>query len=90
MGYAWYDFVGNIGVFLLLAAYLLLQLNKLSSHQISYSVLNGLGAIFIIISLVYDFNLSAFAIEFFWLLISLVGVFNYYRARRAVLADGAV
>jgi multidrug transporter EmrE-like cation transporter len=90
MGYNWYDFVGNVGVFLLLAAYLLLQLNKLSSHQISYSILNGLGAILIIVSLVYDFNLSAFAIEFFWLLISLVGVFNYYRGKRAVLVDDAI
>lgn len=88
MGYAWYDFVGNVGVFLLLAAYLLLQLNKLSSNQISYSVLNGLGAILIIVSLIYDFNLSAFAIEFFWLLISLVGIVNYYRSRKVVLAKG--
>jgi len=90
MGYTWYDFVGNVGVFLLLAAYLLLQLNKLSSNQISYSVLNGLGAILIIVSLVYEFNLSAFAIEFFWLLISLVGVVNYYRSKKVALAkEGA-
>jgi len=90
MGYTWYDFVGNVGVFLLLAAYLLLQLNKLSSNQISYSVLNGLGAILIIVSLVYEFNLSAFAIEFFWLLISLVGVVNYYRSKKVVLAKEEV
>ena len=89
MGYTWYDFVGNVGVFLLLAAYLLLQLNKLSSSQISYSVLNGLGAILIIVSLIYDFNLSAFAIEFFWLLISLVGIVNYYRSRKVALAKEA-
>tara|TARA_R110001583_G_scaffold41891_1_gene133131 strand:+ start:26792 stop:27040 length:249 start_codon:yes stop_codon:yes gene_type:complete len=81
MGYTWYDFVGNVGVFLLLAAYLLLQLNKLSSNHLSYSILNAMGAIFIIISLIYEFNLSAFAIEFFWLLISLVGIVNYYRAK---------
>lgn len=81
MGYTWYDFVGNVGVFLLLAAYLLLQLNKLSSNQLSYSILNAVGAIFILISLIFEFNLSAFAIEFFWLLISLVGIVNYYRAK---------
>ena len=33
MGYTWYDFVGNVGVFLLLAAYLLLQLNKITSNR---------------------------------------------------------
>ncbi|MEH6359029.1 MAG: hypothetical protein V7745_08570 [Pseudomonadales bacterium] len=89
MGYTWYDFVGNVGVFLLLAAYLLLQLNKLSSNQLSYSVLNGVGAILIIVSLIYEFNLSAFAIEFFWLLISLVGIVNYYRSKRAAVAKEA-
>lgn len=92
MGYTWYDFVGNVGVFLLLAAYLLLQLNKLSSNHLSYSLLNGLGAILIIVSLVFEFNLSAFAIEFFWLLISIVGVVDYYRRRarnteKTALAD---
>ena len=82
MGYTWYDFVGNVGVFLLLTAYLLLQLNKLSSNQLSYSVLNGLGAILILVSLTYEFNLSAFAIEFFWLLISIVGIVDYYRSKK--------
>lgn len=81
MGYTWYDFVGNVGVFLLLAAYLLLQLNKINSNQISYSLMNALGALMILVSLVYEFNLSAFAIEFFWLLISLVGIADYYRRK---------
>ena len=82
MGYTWYDFVGNIGVFLLLAAYLLLQLNKITSNQISYSIINAVGAILILVSLIFEFNLSAFAIEFFWLLISIVGIVNYFRAKK--------
>lgn len=82
MGYTWYDFVGNVGVFLLLAAYLLLQLNKISSHQISYSLMNALGASMILVSLIFEFNLSAFAIEFFWLLISLVGIVDYFRSKK--------
>ncbi|MEZ5523499.1 MAG: hypothetical protein R3E62_00815 [Pseudomonadales bacterium] len=86
MGYTWYDFIGNVGVFLLLAAYLLLQLNKISSNQISYSLMNALGAIFILISLIFEFNLSAFAIEFFWLLISLVGIVDYLRTKKRAKA----
>ena len=82
MGYTWYDFVGNVGVFLLLAAYLLLQLNKITSNQISYSLLNAIGAILILVSLIFEFNLSAFAIEFFWLLISMVGIVNYCRSKK--------
>lgn len=82
MSYTWYDFVGNVGVFLLLAAYLLLQLNKITSNQISYSILNAVGAILILVSLIFEFNLSAFAIEFFWLLISIVGIVDYLRTRK--------
>jgi hypothetical protein len=82
MGYTWYDFIGNVGVFLLLAAYLLLQLNKISSAQIIYSLLNAIGAALILVSLIFEFNLSAFAIEFFWLLISMVGIVNYFRAKK--------
>ena len=32
------------------------------------------GALLIIISLCFEFNLSAFLIEFFWLLISAIGI----------------
>lgn len=87
MSYSWIDFTGNIGVVLILAAYLLLQLDKLSSKQLSYSLLNGVGALLILISLAFDFNLSAFAIEFFWLLISIVGVVNYYRSDKAAITE---
>ena len=83
MSYSWIDFAGNVGVFFLLLAYLLLQINKISSHQLSYSLLNAAGASLILFSLAFDFNLSAFLIEFFWLLISLVGIYNYYRTDKA-------
>jgi len=89
MGYTWYDFLGNVGVFLLLAAYLMLQLHKINSHQISYSLLNALGAALIIVSLIFEFNLSAFAIEFFWLLISLVGIVNYFRDKKRSKKNGS-
>lgn len=82
MDYTWYDFAGNLGVFLLLVAFFLLQLNKITSDQISYSLTNVVGATLILISLAIEFNLSAFAIEFFWLLISIVGVINYFRRKK--------
>ena len=76
MNYTWYDLVGNIGVTLILIAYLLLQLKRIKSEQLLYSLMNGIGAILIIVSLIFDFNLSAFIIEFFWLLISIFGIFK--------------
>lgn len=83
MNYQWYDVIGNIGVLIILGCYLLLQLNKLASSELSFSVFNGIGALLILISLTYEFNLSAFIIELFWLLISLFGVTTYLLKRRA-------
>jgi hypothetical protein len=72
--YSWFDLVGNIGVLMMVIAYLLLQLEKLSSSATSYLLLNALGAVMVIVSLMYRFNLSAFFMEAFWLLISLYGL----------------
>lgn len=77
MNYTFLDLLGNIGVLLIILAYLLLQINKLSSSTLLYSVMNLFGASLVIVSLVEDFNLSAFIIEAFWVLISLIGIFNY-------------
>ena len=74
MNYSWFDLVGNIGVLLMVIAYLLLQLEKMSSSASSYLVLNVIGAVMVIISLMFRFNLSAFLMESFWLLISLYGL----------------
>ena len=74
MNYSWFDVAGNIGVVLMVIAYLLLQLDKLSSSAVSYSLLNAVGALLVIFSLIYHFNLSAFLMEVFWLLISLFGL----------------
>jgi len=81
MKYGLIDFLGNIGVLILMVAYLMLQLNRLSSSGLLYSLLNLLGATLIIVSLVADFNLSAFVMEVFWVLISLVGIIRHFSLR---------
>ena len=90
MSYGPLDFVGNIGVVVLMIAYLMLQLNKLSSAGLAYSVLNAIGASLIIVSLLFDFNLSALVMEVFWVLISFVGIYRYFRlkALRSQTLDG--
>ena len=81
MNYGLLDLVGNIGVVVLIIAYLMLQLDKLSSNGLAYSLLNAIGAGCIIISLIVNFNLSAFIIEVFWVLISFVGIYRYFRLK---------
>lgn len=78
MGFTCYDFVGTIGVAVIILTYIALQLEKIRSRQLIYSLLNALGAGFIIFSLTYNFNFSAFIVEFFWLLISLFGIGKYF------------
>ncbi|HEV8368252.1 MAG TPA: hypothetical protein VGQ39_09905 [Pyrinomonadaceae bacterium] len=80
MNYGPLDFVGNIGVALMMIAYLLLQLNKLSNGLV-YSVVNALGASLVVVSLLVNFNLSAFLMEVFWILISFVGIYRHLRPR---------
>lgn len=84
MRYGLLDFLGNIGVLLLMIAYLLLQLNKLSNGLL-YSTLNALGAGLIVVSLLTNFNLSAFLMEVFWVLISLIGIYRNLRPKPAQL-----
>ncbi len=86
MAYHWYDFIGNIGVFMILLAYFLLQIDKIDNKSIKFSAMNLFGALFICISLYFDFNLSAFIIEFSWLLISFVGIFKTLADRKVKAA----
>jgi predicted membrane protein len=83
MQYAWYDFAGNIGVALMVLGYLLLQAEKVRSSDLSYSLMNGVGALLVVISLLYRFNLSAFLVEAFWLLISVYGLVKFISRQRA-------
>ena len=78
--------LGIIGVVLIIATYMLLQLEKLSAASFLYSATNGLGASLILVSLIYEFNLSAFIIEAFWLLISTYGIVRYFSRNRSRLA----
>jgi len=69
-----HDLIGILGVVLLLLAYLLLQINKLKSEQIAFPLLNLFGSLMILLSLFYDWNLSAVIIEISWALISIYGI----------------
>lgn len=75
------DGIGLIGVALIMGAYLMLQLEKLRSTALSYSVLNAIGASMIVASLFVNFNLSAMLMEVFWVLISFIGIGRHFRLK---------
>src|SRR5215475_6456358 len=93
MNFHLFDLAGFIGVALIIVAYLLLQLEKLPSSSPRYSLLNAVGALLIIISLIFAFNLAAFIVEAFWFLISLVGLWRSLiprkNSQRSTRTDGA-
>jgi len=80
MSYEWHDLVGNVGVLMVLATYLLVQTERMDIRRPGYSSLNAAGAVLIIVSLMYDFNLSSFMIEIAWLAISLYGLKRFWKA----------
>ncbi len=69
-----FDIIGIAGVILFLLAYYLLQIQRLRHDDYAYLALNGIGAILVMISLVWAFNLAAFLLEVAWLAITLLGV----------------
>jgi len=81
----WFDLIGTVGVLLIVVAYALLQIDKLRSTSISFSLLNAIGAGLIMVSLLFNFNLSAFLMESFWFVISLFGA-----VRRMLVRSPAV
>ena len=82
MRFAWYDILGTLGVAIIVITYVLLQIERVRSDQIVYSLLNAIGASLILVSLYFDFNLPSVAVEFFWLVISLFGIGKYLARRK--------
>jgi paired small multidrug resistance pump len=82
MNLHWFDWIGLLGVAVMLWAFFLLQAGKLRGDAFVYQLLNALGAAAVLLSLIHDFNLSAFVIESCWVAISLYGMLRGMRARR--------
>lgn len=72
------DAIGLVGVIAYLSAYGLLQMGILKVEDGRYALLNGAGAIAILYSLIYDFNLPSFITQTAWLLLTVAG---YVRSR---------
>jgi hypothetical protein len=61
-----------------LSAYGLLQMGLLTPQDLRFLLLNGIGALAIIYSLLFDFNLSSFIAQLVWLVFTIIG---YIRSR---------
>lgn len=77
------DHIGIVGVLLTLIAYAALSIGKLDSEALSYSLLNFIGSVLILVSLMFSWNLSSVVIEIAWIMISLIGVYRFFIARQS-------
>lgn len=78
----YYDYIGIVGVTIIVVTYFLLQIEQVDSKSFIYSFLNAFGSIMILYSLNYNWNLSSFIIEFFWVLISIYGIWKWNKKKR--------
>lgn len=77
--YSWSDFVGNIGVVILLTTYYLNVAGKIDSKGWQYNFANLIVAVLLGINLYYKPNISSIIIETVWFIIAAYGLFNYWR-----------
>lgn len=82
MALAWYDWVGLLGTFMILAAFFGLQAGRLDGNRLPYQLLNLLGAGGVLVSLLGQFNVSVFLLEVAWMLIALYGIGRSLQLRK--------
>jgi len=69
-----FQLIGFVGMLFIVYAYFLLQAQKEEHDSLKFQILNLIGAILLIVSLLVHFNLGSFMIEVFWIIITIYGI----------------
>ncbi|AFL68083.1 CBU_0592 family membrane protein [Sulfurospirillum barnesii] len=72
-----YHAIGTVGMAMVVYAYFLLQSDRVKNDSLKFQYLNLIGAILLIISLFFHFNLGSFLIEVFWIMITVYGLLKH-------------
>ena len=80
-GLTLHDIAGLIGSVIVIIGYFATQAGWFGANDPRFAWANLIGAVLIIFSLTMDWNLAAFVMEIFWILISLYGLARYYTSR---------
>lgn len=81
------NIIGIIGVALIVIAYFLNQAGKMPSDTLPFPTLNLAGAVLILVSLWWSWNLPSFVMECIWISISAVGIIRIKRQKKAQTYD---
>ncbi|WP_166415482.1 CBU_0592 family membrane protein [Cochlodiniinecator piscidefendens] len=82
----WTDAVGTVGTMIVVSAYFATQMRYLNSDDLLFPVVNMVGSMMIGFSLFFNFNFASALIEFFWICISLFGVVQGLKRRKAKMS----
>jgi hypothetical protein len=69
-------------MFLIVLAYFLTQTEKIKPTELIFTHINLTGSVFLLISLLIDFNLASFILEIVWISISLYGYYKYFKNKK--------
>lgn len=75
---------GTFGALLFILSYFLVQKDKDFAKTLSYSAMNLSGAAFMLVSVSYDWNMGAVINNSFWIVLSLYGLWDFYRQSKGV------
>lgn len=73
--------IGILGVLVIVIAYILMQIDRIDPKGFYFSLWNTLGAIMILVSLLYAWNLASFVMEVIWFSLSLFGMIKGWEKR---------
>ncbi|NVO56768.1 hypothetical protein HW561_13325 [Rhodobacteraceae bacterium B1Z28] len=76
------DAIGSFGALIVVSAYFATQVRMMNSEDLAFPLINLLGSVLIVYSLLQNFNLASMLIESFWIAISFVGIIQHFRLRR--------
>ncbi len=77
--------LGLVGAVLCLVAYILIITDRIDHKGIAYCALNGIGGVFLMISIAADYDMGdtgGLFVEICWIAISLYGVLKSIKAAR--------
>ncbi|MBV6657688.1 MAG: cyclic nucleotide-binding domain-containing protein [Devosiaceae bacterium] len=80
----WHGWAGLVGVFLYVFAYAALQLGHLKAETYTFSALNALAGICVLLGLTPAFNVYSAAIQLLWITLSVIGFTRVFLMRRKV------
>lgn len=79
----WTDIIGWIGAFLVISAYFLVSIKKLSPTSVTYQFMNLFGALGVGINVFTQRAYPSVAIQIVWASIAVFGLYKAFSAKRS-------